>query len=284
MVDGEFDDELAAVRLIALIKAAPFIREIKAGNCDRTVLMLGRYSCGRRGGSCKRSVLLELCDLQRNILRILRDSKVAGNVVDDGRGVIEFGGVRADFFADGVKDIVQRICVGSCKVEVAFAFCAAIVQSHRRRIVRRREVHIAVCCYGLIQPTILGVVLNRGRRVCPIENTNGINLGIVIFASLCVIDGIIRHSNIEVIRICRCRIAIREHDDYTLAIFTSLNRILGKNLICHVKPVLGIGIAPCGKAVNGRIKFILVRFCTDQRISIIDIVCGAIVHHIWGRK
>ena len=280
VVDGEFDDELAAVWPIVLIEATPFIREIKAGNCDRTVLMLGRYSCGRSGGSCKRSALLELCNLQRDILRALWDSKVAGNVIDDGRGAIEFGGVRADFFADGVKDIVQRICVGSCKVEVAFASCATIVQSHRRRIVRRREVHIAVCCYALI----LQVVLNRGRRVCPIENTNGINLGIVIFASLCVIDGIIRHSSIEVIRICRCRIAIREHDDYTLAIFTSLNRILGKNLICHVKPVLGIGIATCGKAVNGRIKFILVRFCTDQRISIIDIVCGAIVHHIFGRK
>ena len=145
-------------------------------------------------------------------------------------------------------------------------------------------MHIAVCCYGLIQPTILGVVLNRGRRVCPIENTNGINLGIVIFASLCVIDGIIRHLNIEVICSCWCRIAIREHDDYTLAIVTSLNRMLGKNLICHVKPVLGIGIAICVKTVNGRTKSLLFRFCADQCILIITCVGVSVVYLILGRK
>ena len=305
--NGKLDDELAAMRLIVLIEAAPFIGIVKTSN--RNTLHTGSCIGGRRRlqiGSLsffpRQRLVCFACafgGIDLDSLCFGRNREVAGNVIDDGRGLIQLGGVSLDRAANCGEDVAQltRACCSKVigVVIVLFELCIVVARArHARcvRIVRGDKVHKAVrvgrcLCFFVIVQIVPGrsslyiiCICRKTLRipnVCSLEDANRIDSRFMgLFRRICCLYSCLCYLmriRIIILTIISApdaiapRRAIGENDHNTSALTFFGNGIFFKNTVCFLNAFVDISAAIGLQTVNRAFNCAQSGFHANQGIA-----------------
>ena len=291
------------MRLIVLIEAAPFIGIVKTSN--RNTLHTGSCIGGRRRlqiGSLsffpRQRLACFACafgGIDLDSLCFDRNREVAGDVVDDGRGLIQLGGIGLDGAADCGEDVAQfaRACCGKVigVVIVFFELCIVVARArHARcvRIVRGDKVHKAVrvgrcLCFFVIVPIVparslyISCICRKTLRipnVCSLEDANRIDSRFIglfrricfLYSCLCYLMRIIIPTIFAPDAIASRR-AIGENDHNTSALTFFGNGIFFKNTVCFPNAFVDISAAIGLQTVNRAFNCAQSGFHANQGIA-----------------